>query len=184
MKNMKKKTILMLATMVLLLTVTVGSTIAFLVTSSGPVENKFTPAEVKSSVQETFTDNVKKNVAIKNEGNTDAKIRAAIVVTWKDADNKTTLAEVPALGTDYSMVLDLKNGWSKGDDGYYYWKGTVVPKGQTGELITECKQIKQYEDGRRLCVEVIGSAIQSEGGAVTVDENGGWTIANPSTSSY
>lgn len=165
MKNMKKKTILMLATMVLLLTVTVGSTIAYLVTSSGPVENKFTPAEVKSSVQESFMDNVKKDVAIKNEGNTDAKIRVAIVVTWKDANDankKTTLAERPALGTDYSMTLDLTQGWSKGEDGYYYWQHSVAPHAQTGVLIKECKQIKQYEDDRVLCVEVIGSAIQAD----------------------
>lgn len=181
MKNMKKKTILMLATMVLLLTVTVGSTIAYLVTSSGPVENKFTPSYVTSKVNEKFNQTTKEKVKIQNTGNTSAYIRAAIVITWKDAEGNNTLPDQPGTG-DYSMTLG--DGWTEGSDGFYYWKDKVASGAETGVLITECKQTKQYEDGRRLCVEIIGSAIQSEGGAVTVGADGGWTIANPTTSSY
>lgn len=180
MKNMKKKTILMLATMVLLLTVTVGSTIAYLVTSSGPVENKFTPANVKSEVQEKFNGTEKTDVKIKNIGNTSAYIRAAIVITWKDSTGNKTLPDQPGTG-DYSITLG--EGWTKESDGFYYWKDKVASGDETGILIKSCKQETRYEDGRRLCVEIIGSAIQSEGGAVTVDANGGWTIANPTTSS-
>ena len=176
---MKKKTILMLAAMALLLTVTVGSTIAYLVTSSGPVQNVFEPAYVKSTVIEpSWKDGnlEKSNVTIKNNGNVNAKIRAAIVVTWQDAEGNT-LPNVPKLGTDYSLTIG--EGWKKGSDGYYVWESDVAPGNSTGALITICKQEKAYEDGRKLCVEVIGSAIQAEGGAVKVSDPAGWTITNP-----
>lgn len=162
MKNMKKKTILMLAAMVLLLTVTVGSTIAYLVASTDSVENTFEPAYVTSKVEETFDGNQKSNVSIKNTGNIDAKIRAAIVVTWKD-ENGYTMASQPEDAT-YTMDLDLSNGWTKRNDGFYYWDKSVAPQECTGVLIKSCTQtggVGKYQ----LCVEVIGSAIQAEGGA-------------------
>lgn len=163
MKNMKKKTILMLAAMALLLTVTVGSTIAYLVTSSGPVQNVFEPAYVKSTVIEPGWkdgDLVKNKVTIQNDGNVNAKIRAAIVVTWQDADGNT-LPYAPVLETDYS--LEIGNDWTNEND-YYVWKDTVAPGKQTGTLIESCKQLTNIGT-YHLCVEVIGSAIQAEGGA-------------------
>lgn len=157
---MKKKTILMLAAMALLLTVTVGSTLAFLVTSSDPVENVFEPAYVKSEVIEPgWKDGnlEKSNVTIKNKSNVNAKIRAAIVVTWQDAYGNT-LPNVPRLNEDYSLTIG--EGWSL-QNSYYVWTDSVAPNGQTGVLINSCKQLKNIGT-YRLCVEVIGSAIQAE----------------------
>ena len=164
MKNMKKKTILMLATMVLLLTVTVGSTIAYLVTSSGPVENKFTPAYVASEVTEEFNGNEKTEVKIKNNGNTSAYIRAAIVITWKDKDGNT-MSVPPEAGKDYTISLNTTDWETSGD--YYYCKEAVAPGASTPILINTCKSMDNYTDGRKLCVEIIGSAIQSEGMGAT-----------------
>lgn len=166
MKNMKKKTILMLATMVLLLTVTVGSTIAYLVTSSGPVENKFAPSRVASEVVETFTPGTatKQDVKIKNAGDTSAYIRAAIVITWKDKDGNT-MPVPPEVGKDYTISLNTSD-WAKIGD-YYYYKEAIAPDASTTNLINSCVSTDKYTDGRALCVEVIGSAIQSEGMGVT-----------------
>ena len=161
MKNMKKKSVLMLAAMVLLLTFAVGGTIAYLITSAGPVTNTFEPAKVTSAVNEpgwTNGDSLKQNVTISNTGNTSAYIRAAIVVTWKDADN-CTMSEKPTTG-DYSLVIG--SDWVKDGDYYYYKNG--VPAGKpTTNLIVSCSPSKYYADERKLCVEVIGSAIQSSG---------------------
>ena len=170
MKNMKKKTILMLATMVLLLTVTVGSTIAYLVTSSGPVENTFTPSHVTSQVDETFTpgSTTKRNVMIENTGDTNAYIRAAIVITWKDK-NGYTMPIVPEVNVDYRIDINT-NDWTP-SGGYYYYKEAIASGKSTTNLINKCESTGTYTDGRRLCVEVIGSAIQSEGmGALSAQE--------------
>ena len=173
MKNMKKKSFLILAMMVLLLTFAVGGTIAYLVTSTNPVVNTFEPAYVTSVVNEPDWkdgDLEKKNVTISNTGNTSAFIRAAIVVTWQDKDGYTMPVR-PVLGTDYDYTLDINtNDWTyNSTDGFYYYMHVVTKADDatttdtTTNLINSCKPIKAYDDGRKLCVEVIGSAIQSTG---------------------
>ena len=170
MKLNRKKGILLLAAAMLILVCGVGGTLAYLATQTGQVQNTFEPAYVRSEVQETIANNVKSDVTIKNTGNVSAYIRAAIVVTWKDAAGNTTLPEKPELGTDYTLTIN-ESAWNKGDDGYYYCKQPVASNTESAVLITECKPIKSYPDGRKLCVEVIGSAIQSEGmGATSAQE--------------
>ena len=160
MKLNRKKGILLLAAAMLILVCGVGGTLAYLATQTGQVQNTFEPAYVTSEVNETFDNLVKSNVTITNTGNVSAYIRAAIVVTWKDAAGNT-MPQVPGRG-DYT--LNIGSDWTlERDDGYYYYNAVVAANGSTTNLIVECKPTKPYDDGRKLCVEVIGSAIQSEG---------------------
>ena len=165
MKLNRKKGILLLAAAMLILVCGVGSTLAYLATQTGQVQNTFEPAYVRSSViEQGWNDGnlVKSNVTIKNTGNVSAYIRAAIVVTWKDAEGRT-MPQVP--GTDdYEMATGSE--WTKVGD-YYYYNKSVAADASTTNLIVTCKPTKHYDDGRKLCVEVIGSAIQSEGMGAT-----------------
>ena len=68
--------------LILLLMISVGGTIAFVVTHTSEIRNTFTESVVKCEVDETFKDNVKSNVSIKNTGDTTAYIRAFVNVTW------------------------------------------------------------------------------------------------------
>ena len=155
---MNKKMILMLAATMLLLTLAVSGTIAFLVTSTDAVENRFEPAYVKSSVVETFDGTTKTDVKIRNDGNIDANIRAVIVVTWQDmAGNTLPIVPVEGKDGDYTMELNL-SGWRL-EDGFYVWNEPVAPNATTGVLIEKCEQ-KTHIGEYRLCVEIIGSAIQ------------------------
>ena len=148
----------------LILVCGVGSTLAYLATQTGQVQNTFEPAYVTSKVNETFNNLVKSNVTITNTGNVSAYIRAAIVVTWKDAAGNT-MPQVPGKG-DYT--LNIGPDWTRGrDDGYYYYNAVVAADASTTNLIVECEPTKPYDDGRKLCVEVIGSAIQAEGMGAT-----------------
>ena len=168
MKLNRKKGILLLTAAVLILVCGVGGTLAYLITQTAPVTNTFTPARVTSQVNEPDWedgDTVKSNVSITNTGNVSAYIRAAIVITWKDKDGNT-MPTVPALGTDYTPDINT-NDWSQ-SDGYYYYNGIVAAGGKTTNLINSCESEGTYTDGRKLCVEVIGSAIQAEGmGAIS-----------------
>ena len=177
MKLNRKKGILLLAAAMLILVCGVGSTLAYLATQTGQVQNTFEPAYVRSEVQETIANNVKSDVTIKNTGNVSAYIRAAIVVTWKDAAGKTTLPEKPVLDTDYTMQLN-ETDWTKVGD-YYYYDKSVAANDSTTKLIDTCEPNKSYPDGRKLCVEVIGYAIQAEP-ANAVTEAWGVTISNGS----
>lgn len=159
MKHNRKKAVLLLAAAMLILVCGVGATLAYLVTQDGPLENTFTPGYVTSEVKEDFDGTTKENVTIKNTGNVSAYIRAAIVVTWQDAQGNT-LPEVP--GTDDYAISINSSDWTQ-EGGYYYYKAAVSANESTANLIDSCTQTKTYEDGRKLCVEVIGSAIQAEG---------------------
>lgn len=192
-----KRLATLLVSLLLVLGVAVGGTVAFLSTRTDSKENTFTPSKVTCEVTETFNNNVKSNVAVKNTGDTTAFIRAAINVTWmKDAEagteyvaaNQTVSAKIPVEGTDYSIKLADNTNWIRGADGYYYYKLPVDPQVSTGVLIEECKlqNNASVPDGYHLSVEIVASAIQSAPDSVVQSmwhvtvENGIITNANGS----
>lgn len=161
-----KRLATLLVSLLLVLGVAVGGTVAFLSTRTDSKENTFTPSKVTCEVTETFNNNVKSQVAVKNTGDTTAFIRAAINVTWmsnQDAANQTVSAKVPVKDTDYSITFAKNTNWIQGADGYYYYKLPVAPQGSTGVLIEECKlqNNASVPDGYHLSVEIVASAIQS-----------------------
>lgn len=132
----KGKSIVLTASLILLIVALVGGTLAFIVARTGTVTNTFTVADIPNRIVEDFDGETKKNVAIQSttEQDEDAYIRAAIIVTWakvQENENGDWVAtgevhsSVPVLGTDYSMTLNLKgvsvNGETTMDD------GTVIP---------------------------------------------------------
>ena len=173
----KKKVSLLLVSLVLIAAIAVGSTVAFIATSTEPITNIFNPANVTIDIDEKFENGVKTDVQVKNTGNTDAFIRAKIVVTWKDANGNVS-ATKPVEGTDYTMTLNETN-WFRGSDGFYYCKTSVAPKGSTPALITACKKADGVTppDGYDLSVEIIASGIQSTPDSA-VKEAWGMTVAN------
>lgn len=167
-----KRLATLLVSLLLVLGVAVGGTVAFISTRTADKENTFTPSKVTCEVTETFGNNVKSNVAVQNTGDTTAFIRAAINVTWMkdaeagteyDAANQTVSAKVPVKDKDYSITFAKNTNWIKGADGYYYYQLPVDPQGSTGVLIKECKlqENASVPDGYHLSVEIVASAIQS-----------------------
>lgn len=163
MKLNRKKGILLLTAAVLILVCGVGGTLAYLITQTDPVTNTFTPAYVTSRVDEKMSQDktTKSEVKITNTGNVSAYIRAAIVITWKDAQGNT-MPTVPVRDQDYTLSINTEDWTLNYDDGYYYYNDIVAAGGSTTNLIIKCESKGTYTDGRSLCVEVIGSAIQAE----------------------
>ena len=182
MNRSKKQAVLAVLMIVLLLVGAVGGTLAYLKTQTSEVKNVFQPAGVPSEVVETLENNVKTNVQIKNNGNVPAYIRAAIVVTWKDAKGRIA-PETPVEKSednsngDYTMSIGGK--WTKASDGFYYYKKAVPAGGMTDVLITECKLAEgaTAPDGYYLNVEILGQAIQSEGITGMAGVSDAWTQA-------
>ena len=185
-KYINKKTVL-ITSVALLLLVAVGTTLAYVFTKTDPVENRFDPSKVSCAVVEVVekgdssenTANVvqtgksKTNVQIKNTGDTDAYIRAAVVVNWMSEDGTKVWATKPVEGDDYTINLDLNNGWSPVGD-YYYYGSAVAPCTHkdgdehagcmTSVLIRSCTSVPgRAPDGYYLSVEIVASAIQSKG---------------------
>ena len=154
----------LLVSILALLVGIVGSSLAYLITQTGSVENTFQPSKVTCEIQEDFRQggSEKKNVQVKNTGDTDAYIRAYIVVTWTD-DDGNIVAQKPVAGVDYSLVIPTNTGWFKGSDGFYYYASSVAPNGQTGTLIKSCVPVGENAQKYKLTVDIIADAVQSKG---------------------
>jgi len=189
-KYINKKSII-IASVMLLLLATVGTTLAYIFTETKPVENTFNPSKVSCAVVENGYEpvsgeiqnisDIKSNVQIKNTGDTDAYIRVAVVVNWASADGSCVWAQKPA-DNDYEITYNLNGDWFDGGDGFYYYSKTISPEELTTILINEAKQLKsapQTPDGIQyyLSIEIVASAIQSTPETV-VEEQWGVTVEN------
>lgn len=156
-----KRSGILLAAVIVLLAGAVGGTWAFLVAQSEPVQNNFTYAHVRCTIDEEFDGTTKSDVQIQNTGDIPAYIRARIVVTWKDTSGNVS-STVPVKNTDYTIAFNEKDWTQQG--GYWYCNTAVNPNGFTPELISECKKTANANapKGYDLSVEILADAIQSE----------------------
>lgn len=196
-KYINKKSII-IASVMLLLLVAVGTTLAYIFTETNPVENTFNPSKVACAVVENnnpdenradivLNDSIKTNVQIKNTGDTDAYIRVAVVVNWMDKDGTKVWATKPVEGADgdYTITYANKPNWVKGSDGYWYYTKSVPPtegNNLTDILIEKATQNKEGPKGTDgtqyyLSIEIVASAIQSTPETV-VEEQWGVTVEN------
>lgn len=152
------RTAVLIMAVLLLLGVAVGSTVAFLITNTGPVENKFAYASVSCEVKEDFNGNTKKNVQITNTGSTDAYIRATYVVNWVDV--KGNIAASDPEGYSYSLTKNLDSKWIE-KDGYFYYTSPVAPSSSTEGSLLTCTVTYPVNPEYTLSVEILAEAIQS-----------------------
>lgn len=189
------RSLILLLTLVLLIGSGIGMTVGFLSTRTEPVRNDFTYGKVSCEVLETFgKDNsryIKRDVRIKNTGNTSAYIRVLLVFTWKDA-NGNVYVNKPQINKDYQINPDISNGWSIYQNSIgtfsYYYKYPVAAGDETPNLIDSLSQIPGVvgpENGKyALSVEIVADAVQAEPAdavknawdGATVDADGTLTI--------
>lgn len=175
-KNLTKKRLtILLVSLSLILVAGVGVTLAYVFASTGDVVNTFTPSKVACAVIENddstphYSDTVnvpsKSNVQIKNTGDTDAYIRVAVIINWKNEDGHVW-ATAPKTG-EYTIEYNTNSKWARSlADGYWYHTAEVAPDGLTDVLITSATQNAtgpKGTDGTQyyLSIEIVASAIQS-----------------------
>ena len=141
----------------LVLTLSVGGTVAYLITKTDAVKNTFTPGRVSCEVNESFNNNVKTNVSIQNTGNVKAYIRATVVVNWV-----TETGKVCANHTHTVEIVPKGSAW-KENSGYYYYTKPVDPDDFTDKLISNEIKLSQADDGCKMQVTILAQAIQAEG---------------------
>ena len=156
--RLNKAAVLIMAVL-LLLGAAVGSTIAFLIDKTDPATNTFTYAKVSCEVTESFTNNKKDNVQVKNAGTTDAYIRATYVVNWVDAQGNIAASD-PA-GYSYTLTENPNSRWTKGEDGFFYYTSPVVPGASTEGSLLTCTVTYPDNPEYTLSVEILAEAIQS-----------------------
>lgn len=153
----KRSLVLVVSVLALVLAVA-GGTLAWLVANSGPVTNTFTPATVSCEVEETFKNNVKSNVNVKNTSNIDAYLRVKLV-TYRVNDAGKHIG-----GTAEIPMFTLGENWVKHGD-FYYYTLPVAPDGTpAANLIDTITLTGSYNDadGGKQVIEVMAEAIQSQ----------------------
>ena len=145
----RKKPLTLFVALVLLLTLTVGGSLAWLV-SDDDVTNTMVPGQVPIQINETVSNNVKSDVTVTNNGNIQAFIRVAIIANAVDEQgNVTTVGNKPS--------FKVSSAWTAIDD-YYYYNGIVEPNGTTAPLFTD----KVSFDGGE--INILAESIQVLGG--------------------
>ena len=149
--KLNKRSVALLLSLAVLLTVAVGATVAFLVDKDNSVTNTFTPSKVDCEVLKeagVYT--------VKNTGDTQCYIRVAIVVTQKNGDAISITKPLATIKPDA--------GWLLGADGYYYYtKPLAVYSSQTINDAITSGIVVTAENGH---VEILASAIQATAEAV------------------
>lgn len=154
--NLNKLQLLILSLLVVT-TVTVGGTVAYLTTKTEPVTNTFTPSKVTGEVTEEFDGTVKKNIQVENTGDIAVYVRVKLVTYRVNKDNQHIggVATIP----DFTLGTD----WVKRGEYYYYTK--PVEPGKSSSSLTDASGItlRKYEDadGGKQVIEVMAEMIQS-----------------------
>ena len=147
------KTVILL--LVFLLILFCGTTFALMLRQTDFLNNQLEAAEVTCAVVETFENNTKTSIAVRNTGTIDAYLRVRLVSYWEDQEGNilSKPSEIPE--------ITPANGWLKGPDNTYYYPAPVAPDGVTQNLLSEGITLEE-EDGCRQVVEVFADAIQSK----------------------
>lgn len=158
---MKTKKPVALVALLVLLCCTVAGTLAYLVDKTPEVKNTFEPAKVTTEVNEDFDGTTKRNVTIKNTGNIDAYIRAAVIINW--ADKQGNISATPVEDGDYEIKYDSSNTWKKIGDYWYYTNPVAADSLTEKALIESCAPVAgKAPEGYNLQVTILADGIQSE----------------------
>lgn len=148
-----KRSLAALIALVLIICVAVGGTIAYIVTQTDKVENKFTPADVKIEIYETFNGTDKSSITVQNvqdDKNVPCYIRVKLVSNMQE-DGKVT-------GSAAIGDFQPNDNWFEGNDGCYYYKNVVAVGASTENLLAAGQKIT-LKEGQ--VVEVLAEGIQA-----------------------
>lgn len=164
-----KKPLTLFVALVLLLTLAVGGSLAWLV-SNDDVTNSMVPGEVPITIHENFDGTTKSDVYVTNDGNIQAFIRVAIIANAVDEQGNVTTGTAPVYNVNTSKWTQIGN--------YYYYNGIVEPKGNTDALFTDSVEVNGEINILAESIQVLGG-VTSDGSASVdawgVAYNGAWT---------
>lgn len=178
-KRRSKKTGTLLFSLVLLLTMMVGGTLAYLTIQTTPVVNQFTPSHVSCTVTEDFNGTTKSNVNVRNDSDINAYIRVKLV-TYRVNGSGEHIG-----GTATIPTFTPGSGWVEHSGYYYYTQPVAAGASPTANLTDSMTLTGSYTDadGGKQVIEVMAEAIQSVP-ATAVQNSWGVTITPDKVDDY
>lgn len=161
-KRFNPRFVALLSSLVLIIGMAAGATVAYLIDDTDAVVNTFTPAKADITVDEIFRNGKKEDVHVDNASDFPVYVRARVIINWLD-ENNNVLSTVP---DDHVMTCTPGTDWTPAFapnyTGYYYYAGKVAVNGSTSNLIESIEY--QIPEGctDRLQVEILAEAIQAE----------------------
>lgn len=148
-RRIGKRKLAMVLSLVLLMAMAIGGTMAFLITRSENVANTFAPGHVGCDVYAEGNE-----WTVKPDTLTNAKVylRAEVVANYtKDGNIHWSQPTLTVTGTD----------WEQKDDGFYYYKKPVAPseKNNVPKLVITTQGTAPT--GYDVQIQVLGEAIQA-----------------------
>ena len=147
----------MIVSVVLILALAIGGTIAWMSTKTDSVVNTFNPSQVTCRVEEEFNGETKTNVNVTNTGDISAFIRVKLV------SYRTNEAGQHIGGVAKAPSFDFGAGWVRYGDYYYYTKPVAPGATPAANLAEAIELVKDYADadGGHQSIDVIAEAIQA-----------------------
>lgn len=150
----------------LILGVGAGTSYAYL-TGTDDVENRFLASKTEISVEENFTPVpelspglvITKAPRVLSASSTPCYVRMRVSFSDRDAEA-------------FCESLSINQGWTKKEDGYYYWEEPLEPGQQTGTLFDSVtiKAETDKEDLKPFDVYVYAEAVQGR----NADQESAW----------
>ena len=148
----KKRTLVLLVISILLFSMAISTTIAYLVTKTDTQDTSFDPPLVKVQL-DAYDDVV-------NKGNIPVYVRSIAVINWLSTDDEHTISsEVPVLNEDYYIDFATE-GWFEAADGFFYYTKPLNP-GETVNIIVSGAQLSE-KPGYKLQLQLLTNTIQAE----------------------
>ena len=159
-RHSMKKTGVLLAALVLIVSLTIGGTVAYLMDRTKPVENVFTPSKVTIEIKEEFDGFEKKDVGVTNTGDVSAYARLMLTETWVKVgeDGSRTPVAKPE-GAKVICTLTAPEKWLQSDTGIWYYTEPLAP-GASATLFSSIRY--EAPQGYAVDVQVLGEGIQAE----------------------
>lgn len=159
MKTRWNKRRLVPVALVIALVLVCGAVYAYMFRHIEGVSTTFIPAKVSCLVSETFAENKKSEITVKNTSDIPAYLRIRLVSYWIDMEGNVAAKASPAL-----PITPNETKWLKGSDNTFYYKTPVKPDGVTEDLLNGEPIALVTEDGGkyRQVVDVFAEAIQAD----------------------
>lgn len=172
-KRFNPRFVALLSSLVLILGMAAGATIAYLVDDTDAVVNTFTPGKTDIVIEEEFDGTTKSDVKVNlSSDSVNSYVRARVIINWVDGGK--ILAEMPE---GYTQTIDMSGiNWTKIGE-YYYYNGVVAPGNATTNLINSASFTCPTGGTARLQIEILAESIQAEP-AAAVQDAWGVTYAN------
>lgn len=183
-----KKRILAVAVLVICVAIAATGSLAYF-TATGTARNVITSGGIDIQIVETtdtgrpFVDltgvmpgaTVSKIVKVENTGSGEAWIRVKVEPSITGVDGQSLPGTLNS--GDSVMSFDIGSDWIDGEDGYYYYKSPVAPKGLTGALLEEVTFAAKMGNEYQNCnaqILISAQAVQSANNGTKVTEAKGW----------